>query len=128
MSKLSKKEIDRRIKFFTDAVYRYQRLLGFMEVNISVLSQIKSSARASWYSEPTGALISICYSGSFIHDLKTTDDDIDITAFHEVYESQFYELDALLSTKYDSDYVAGMMHRIVRKAENTIYPLMRNQK
>lgn len=118
-------EVARRIKYFTDRVYYWQRRLGFSNVEISVFQQINSDARASWDGEESAMMISIAYSGHWIRHDDLEDDEIDKVAFHEVFESQFHTIQVHLLAKYNDDIISKMMHEITRRAENHIYPTLK---
>lgn len=123
--KLTDKEKEARVKLFTDRVYFWQKKLCFQEVEIHVMEQNKPSARGSFYSIVDGMIITICYSCSWIQEVGLGDEEIDKVAFHEVFESQFHEIEQRLHAYYSEDYTSQMLHSIVRKAENSIFPSLR---
>ena len=125
LKEVSEQEIDRRVKYFTDQVYYWQRELGFSNVEINVLEEENSDARASWEGLESGMMISIAYSRHWIRHNDLKDGEIDKVAFHEVFESQFHTIQAHMLMLYDEDVISKMMHEIIRRAENHIYPALR---
>jgi len=124
-NKLAKEQIQERINYFTERVFYWQRTLGFLEVQVTVSWQNKEGVRASWYDNISGGAISIWYSKDWIKNPTVFLEDIDRTAFHEVYESQFYKMRHYLQERLSEEFIEELMHNITRRAENTIFLKLR---
>ena len=123
--KISEDEYSRRVKLFTDKVFWWQKRLGFNEVEFFVFGRKSNNYLASWNANSSGMCISIFYSTKWLGDQSIDDLEIDKVAFHEVFESQFHQIGGSLHIFYSEEHVAHMIHGIVRKAENAIYPVMK---
>jgi len=124
-NKLTKAEIQERIGYFTKRVFYWQRELGFLEVQMRVTAQDNHDTRASWFPDVSAGQISIHYSNHWIKDYKVFLEDIDRTAFHEVYESQFHKIQYYLLEVASTRIVSELLHIMTRRAENTIFPKLR---
>jgi len=121
-------QAEKRIELFKKHVFMFQNKLGFNDVEIHVLEQVRPDSKASWNSIKSNCQISIFYSKSWIVNPKkleeVTCDIIIKTAFHEVYEAQFYRIYELLDEKYNENLGLEEIHMLVRRAENTILPII----
>ena len=115
------KTVEDKIKYFTERVYYWQKKLGVTNWRIYV-SVYEGGYKADWTHDIFGKIISIFYSEKWIE--KADEYDLDLTAFHEVYEAQFAELKSLVKHYLKSKFFEKL-HDIVRRAENTIYPLLK---
>ena len=123
-----KKKIKRRIQYFTKRVFFWQKALGFTDVEMSVGQQLRTDARASWYSEMSARQISVYYSKHWIRATATNRLELDRVAFHEVYESQLYVLRDMATDSNAERRVDEEVHLLVRRAENHIFPILRGMK
>ena len=122
-SKISKKSISAkdRSDFFVERVYFWRDVFAFNDVELSVFSQVSDDARATWDYDVSGGLVSIAYSVDWINDSNVLLDEVDLVAFHEVFEAQMFKLCNLLVGFYSDSYIQSLLHEITRKAENSIY-------
>lgn len=124
MSKsISKKEYNKRIKFFKERVSFYQNLFGLISYEIDVLPQVKDGVEGSMYGEynvltDTQHRVTIAYTISYLSNIETTYNDIDKTAFHEVLEVLFNDVRCLMETVYSESFVDRKIHCLIRTFEN----------
>ena len=72
----------------------------------------------------------MCYTHSWLVEPEEGAEPPDFgeivtTAFHEVFEAQFYTIRPMLRELYSEDRVDHEIHRIVRRAENMLLPILR---
>jgi hypothetical protein len=126
-------ELNRRVGLFEEQVMFWQQTLGLTDVEINLAPkhpEADTDARASWYGDIDGRIISIFYSLSWLREddgyiAPVTDREIDKVAFHEVFECQFFRIHEALLRSVSDRLSNELMHEIVRRAENTIFPAMR---
>lgn len=120
---ISKKEYEKRIKFFKERVSFYQNLLGLISYEIDVLPQVKDGVEGSMYGEDniftdTQHRVTIAYTISYLSNVKTTYSDIDRTVFHEILEVLFSDIRCLMKTVYSESLVDRKIHCLIRTFEN----------
>jgi hypothetical protein len=124
MNKNSK--IDKRIDFFKERITFYQQYFGLLSYNIAILPQTKENTCATTYfgdseSDKANRRITIAYTLSFITNPKTTLEEIDKTAFHEICEVFLGKLRDMASIGISELHVDNEIHLIIRTLENTLF-------
>ena len=129
MSYVNDKELERRVVLFRDKVCYWQKILGIMDVEINVAAihpeADSGRVRASWHSDVPGMIITMFYSEQWLKSDDVKDSEVDKVAFHEVFECQFHKIHAMLRQHFSGDEADRVKHEIVRRAENCIWPVMR---
>lgn len=124
---MNKKEKKRRINLFTKQIYFWQKKLGFTDVQIYVGCRTRKSCKAQWCSCVEAQQISVFYSPLWLFYKDTSDEEINRVAFHEVYESQLYDLHDMLEEHFAHKYIQKKVHSLVRRAEQFIYPELKGK-
>lgn len=125
---MKKKYKKKKIKYFTKRVLFWQRMLGFTDMEIYIGETARKTCRACWEDDSPGKIMAIRYNLKWIKEPATDKDELDLVAFHEVYESQFYMIEALLNPYYSGKMIAAEAHLLVRRAEAHIFPRLRKFK
>jgi len=117
-----KKKNQTKFEYFKERVYYYQKMLGLQNFKISVFKDKLTDSKASWYSCDSGKIISIVIDEKVLknENLKNLDE----LAFHEIYECQFYKIKFNLNLFFNDLYTSELIHEIVRRAENCIFPFI----
>lgn len=111
------------IKYFKERLEYWKDLLGFTEVELGVLGH-EGDYRACWEVTNPDLILHVWYNPQWISRPDVTLQEVDKVAFHEIYEaSVFYEIP--LDEWVSEDRKGLIMHRAVRRAENTIFRAMR---
>lgn len=119
-----------KIKLFENKVrYFFFDIFKLYDYELSIISQTNISARAStyWHSIEEGAgIITIAYSNNWLFDKDTDKKEISLVAFHEVCEAILWELNSLASSRFvEEREIPNAVHRIIRRMENIVYPLIK---
>jgi hypothetical protein len=121
-----------KIKYFEDRVNHYFfEVFKMYDFELTIHDQKKFGTRASTYWHPIedgAGMITICYSNYWIESKNTNKHDIDIVAFHEVWEAILSELQELVKRRYISEKdLPNAVHRVIRRMENIMFPLVKDK-
>lgn len=126
-NKLTEKQ---KIKLFKKRVnYFFFDIFKLYDYNLEIIAQKNIDARATTYwhhIEEGSGLITIAYSESWLFYKDTDEKEIDIVAFHEVWEAILWELQSIAASRFiEERSIPNAAHRVIRRMENIIYPLVR---
>lgn len=126
------KDTEDNIKYFKNRVnYYFFDVFHLYEFELNIEPQLKGDVRAScyWHEIYEGAgIITFCYSKDWIQYEDTSLEDIDKTAFHEVLEALLSEVNELMARRFISKKdIPNAIHRIIRRMENVVYPIIKNK-
>lgn len=124
--------VDKKIKFFTERVLIYQKYFGLLSYEIDILPQIKNGTNASTLFNDgdlgkASRRVTIAYSLGFINDEKTTLDEIDKSAFHEICELFLGKIRFFAEYGISPVLVDNEIHSIIRTLENTLFLEIKNK-
>ena len=120
-------------EYFKDRVnYYFFDVFRLFEYELEIDEQEDDDARSSiyWHKMKVGAqMVTICYTRNWLCNLETTKKEIDKVAFHEVCEALLSELGEMAHERYISEReITASTHRIIRRLENIILPLVKNKR
>ena len=130
---VSKDELIKRIKWFSDSVnYYFFDVFHLYEFELTIDSHASKDIRGCcfWCDIQDGAgMMSICYSTDWIQSEKTTYEEIEKVAFHETWEAILSELQELSLSRFifEKD-IPNAAHRVIRRMENIIFPMVKRNK
>lgn len=119
-----------KVKYFKERVnYYFFGVFKLVDFNLSIYEQIEAGVMASTYWHPIesgSGMISICYSKDWIESRELNKESIDIVAFHEVLEALLSEMQELAISRFISKKdIPNAVHRVIRRMENIVYPLVK---
>ena len=117
----------KRVDYYTDRVYYYQKILGLLGWEFTVQGIDDEDNRGSYYIHEWGRLASINYNIAWLKSELTAIQEIDKTAFHEVYELSLFQIREYLLKFYSLEFVDTMIHENVRRMENVLWPLIKDK-
>jgi len=118
--------------FIERTKYYFFDIFKLYDYELSIEKDFDNDVRASTLyhniADGTG-MISIFYSTHWINSKKTFKEEIDVIAFHEVMEAILWELQSLSESRFimPKD-IPNAVHRVIRRFENIIHPLIINNK
>lgn len=127
--KIDKAELERRTALFVRCLYAWQELLKFcsVEINANMDAGDMEDARALWIASTDGRTITVLCDRRWIAHPDTDDEDIRLVTFHEIFEAQFFRISQMLRMHHSGEVVGEVVHEIVRRAENSIFPVLKER-
>ena len=119
--------MNKNIDLFNRYIKIYMNKFEMSSWSYSIGSQEDINARATVYFDTGAMLATFCYSENWIEDKKTTEKEIKQTCFHEVFELILAGLRTFSEDRetYISEREINIeVHRIIRKMENIVFPII----
>ena len=113
-----------KYKLFKKKVEYWREKLGLSNFEIFVLKFKSDKNRAEWYVDYSAHMITIYVDKRWVK--KASKKEIDLVAFHEVYECQLGKFIKESRRFLNDNYVDEMIHDITKRAENFIYPELKS--
>jgi hypothetical protein len=118
------KTTKKQFEYFEKRVIYYARKLGITDYRFDVLLRdLPKDTLATANADLRGGVAQIKLNSE--SEYKYSNEELDQGAFHEVCEVLLGEVYCYLRVTYDNNLVEEMHHRIIRKLEKTVYPLLK---
>ena len=132
--KLTEKEIQEKAAYFEKRVrYYFFDVFKLCEKELWIEEDLDQScdyfASASEQNTPNGrGVITIRWNRSWFVDYNPPKEDIDLIAFHEVFEVILLELWGLGTERFTTqEELTVASHRVIFRMQNTIFPMVCDQ-
>jgi len=114
----------KQINYFNSRINYWKNKLGVtdyrIDKNVNNFDD-NALAKTSVNIEMGVARITLTKSLSY----KCSDNELDLAAFHEICEVIIGEMNCYMRSMFKAELANEVGHRIIRRLENTVYPLLR---